>query len=119
MISFILLSLIGFITARPRVGQTLTVSHPRAELRAVAFTQSLVDASPKHDLTHARLYSATKNLRGFAVVHNLNAFSQFPRLIQYQFYSFGAWVKVCVVAPAPNRANSKLTPAVYSVVCPA
>ncbi len=86
----------------------LTVLHPVAEQRAVAYAQAAVKHGDRN-LRH-EILAVASHVRGVGVVHNLGDIPQWPRVVTYQMFQSGNWLKVCVVVPRHGGP--------YPVTCP-
>jgi hypothetical protein len=86
----------------PSVAPTTTSTvflHPHAELRAVSYATKTVQAHPNP--TTYDLKRTVANVRGVAITFGLKHYTD-PHLIQYQMWSYGAWVKTCVLVTSPR-----------------
>lgn len=119
LLTFVALTLLGALVSgsvsRYASPVPLSVLHPLAERRVTLFTQGLIDSSKNHLLTPSHLKASTTSLKAFAVTKNLGT-PPTPRMIQYQLFSAGSWVKECVIAPRPHPYDP--FPRAYPVLCP-
>jgi hypothetical protein len=91
-----------------------TAPLPRLHLQAVAKALTVAkaaDAKGGGTATEYNVSSAATKAGRVGVVKNLGAISGNPRAVEYNIYSSGAWVEVCVVLPVGGYP-------VYPVTCP-
>jgi hypothetical protein len=93
-----------------------TASTPLARIHLRAITKALTVATAADTKGHGTAteynVSLTANRASYVgVVENLGQVSGNPRVVEYNIYSSGAWVPVCVLLPVGGYP-------VYPVICP-
>lgn len=92
-------------------GTSLSRIHPLTIERVLGLADKAGTLSSGH-VREVDVSRALYGTRGVAIVTNLGHVSGHPRVVQYNIFSYGAWVRVCTVVP------EKATEAPYAVVCP-